>query len=428
MKNHSKFMFLIYFCLAVSLLSACSKEMPVESNEDEIIQNQDDSNKVSTLFNEAQTAFSQADYEKSANLYYEITQLDSENTDAFFGILDSLVSLNLKDESLKLMDYINTNFDLNEEQLQRIEEYKLTLNIKDISLVENDIKQYVDKLLQPHIANSIPEFSSLDELNFDYAVAAAISEINEESGQEVFTFDEVEQKIHQKFGNSYDVNQEKFNGWFGIGWDDEMGVFFLDGFGLFEEFMGKVIDVKEIDGSYEAQILYFSISGYNYYLDEIREMPLLLQNNKVIGHIETLSNGTEDYVFYKSIDELTVHRQQFEYESDDKLIWTSCEIDNQFEPVVDFTTEVATQYVYDYFDVTEETVYLDMHPEFAYSDGWARYHYFRWNNVRQEGTEAGGTGGPYMWVSEYGQVYMDMNGPGDYELPYNPEIKFSINN
>ena len=191
MKKHIKFMFLIYFCLTVSLLSACSTETLVESNEDEVTQNQDDSNKVSSLFNEAQTAFSQANYEKSANLYYEITQLDSENTDAFFGILDSLVSLNLKDESLKLMDYINTNFDLNEEQLQRIEEYKLTLNIKDISLVENDIKQYIDKLLQPHIANSIPEFSSLDELNFDYAVAAAISEINEESGQEVFTFDEV---------------------------------------------------------------------------------------------------------------------------------------------------------------------------------------------------------------------------------------------
>ena len=135
MKNHSKFMFLIYFCLAVSLLSACSKEMPVESNEDEIIQNQDDSNKVSSLFNEAQTAFSQANYEKSANLYYEIIQLDSDNIDAFFGILDSLVSLNLKDESLKLMDYINTNFNLSEKQFQRIEEHKLTLNIKKINIL-----------------------------------------------------------------------------------------------------------------------------------------------------------------------------------------------------------------------------------------------------------------------------------------------------
>ena len=80
---------------------------------------------------------------------------------------------------------------------------------------------------------------------------------------------------------------------------------------------------------------------------------------------------------------------------------------------------------------TEEDVYIDIRTDTPYQDEWGgatRYHYFRWYNILKEGMEPGGAGGPYMWVSEYGQVYMDMNGPGDYELPYNPEIKFSINN
>lgn len=429
MKSYSKSKFLMFFCLIAALLSACS----VGNNKNEFTELENDNNEINSLFEEAQIAFSQEDYEKSVNLYDEIISLDSQSIDAFLGMLDALMKLDLKDESAELIDEINSAFDLNEQQLKKIEEHKKNLNKKDISLVQDDIKKYITQLLHASVANKVPEFSSLQELNLDYAIVVAIYELFEESKCEkyVFTLDEVEGKIHQIFGESYnlDTNNFTFGGSIGVYWDEEINSFSIEGFGPNTVFMGKVIDVNEMNDSYEARVLYFDILNYDYDLAEPLEIPLILQNNKVIGHIKTLSDGTEEYIFYKSIDELTVHHQRFIYESDEKLIWTSCEIYNKFEPVTDFTTEIATQYLYDYFDVNEDDVYFDMRTETPYEDGWGRkYHYFRWYNIPKEGMELGGNKGPYMWVDQYGQVYADSEKPliYNYQLPYNPEVKFSI--
>ena len=305
------------------------------------------------------------------------------------------------------------------------------MNKRDIELVKEDINQYISKLKVPLTLYGIPLFSSVDELSLDDVAAFAVRLLADECEyqKELFSLDEVENKSKQLFGSSYEINKESFDyqDQVGVWWNYELNQFELIGIGMPEEWRGKVINVEENGDGYEAEIIYFQTSywtdgGYG----EMREQPLLIQNNKVIGHIEVDSDGEEEYIFYDSLEELTRHKQQFKYESDEQLIWTRCEIINEFIPASNFTAELAVQYVYDYFNVTEENVYIDIRTDVPYDNDMFKYHYFRWYNIPQEGAELGGTGGPTMWVSNYGQVYKDMGNPGDYYLRYDPEIKFSI--
>lgn len=404
-----------------------------EKNQVEDNKLHDENEDIIYLFKKAKMAFLNEDYEQSSALYQEIIQNDLENVDAYMGLLNSLTYLNLKDDVLTLMGYMEENLILDESQYQVFVQIRENLNKKDISVVEEEINQYISKFLSS-IGGvlEIPTFSSLDELSVGYMSAIAISQLAEECNFQkyLYSMDEVEGKIQQLFGSSYQFNRDNFtfDAQLGVYWNPEEEQFGLMEMGFEDQLMGKVLNVEEIDGGYEAEIIYFIINSYDMYYDE-REYPLILQNNKVVGHVETNLSGENEYVFYDSIEELTVYRKQFQYESDEQLIWTDCESINEFIPTSDFTGELAVQYVYDYFDVTEETVWIDIRTDVPYDDGRFKYHCFRWNNILPEGGEAGGSGGPTLWVSNYGQIYLestDIYGPGDYYLPHNPEIKFSI--
>ena len=101
-----------------------------EKNQVEDNKLHDENEDIIYLFKKAKMAFLNEDYEQSSALYQEIIQNDLENVDAYMGLLNSLTYLNLKDDVLTLMGYMEENLILDESQYQVFVQIRENLNKK----------------------------------------------------------------------------------------------------------------------------------------------------------------------------------------------------------------------------------------------------------------------------------------------------------